>query len=53
MIKADGYKKVKSAIIGELSEDKTTYKNTSSVECDCICVSGFWTPSVHGISIRK
>ena len=47
VIKADGYKKVKSAIIGELSEDKTTYKNTSSVECDCICVSGFWTPSVH------
>ena len=47
VIKANGYKKVKSAIIGELSEDKTTYKNTSSVECDCICVSGFWTPSVH------
>ena len=47
VIKADGYKKVKSAIIGELSEDKKTYKNTSSVECDCICVSGFWTPSVH------
>ncbi|MDA9709357.1 sarcosine oxidase subunit alpha family protein [Candidatus Pelagibacter sp.] len=47
VIKADGYKKVKSAIIGELSEDKTTYKNISSVECDCICVSGFWTPSVH------
>ncbi len=47
VIKADGYKKVKSAIIGELSEDKTAYKNTKSVECDCICVSGFWTPSVH------
>ena len=47
VIKANGYKKVKSAIIGELSEDKTKYKNTDTVECDCICVSGFWTPSVH------
>ncbi len=47
VIKANGYKKVKSAIIGELSEDKTKYKNTATVECDCICVSGFWTPSVH------
>ena len=47
VVKANGYKKVKSAIIGELSEDKTEYKNTNKVECDCICVSGFWTPSVH------
>ena len=47
VIKANGYKKVKSAIIGELSEDKTSYKKTLTVECDCICVSGFWTPSVH------
>ena len=47
VIKANGYKKVKSAIIGELSEDKTEYKNTNTIECDCICVSGFWTPSVH------
>ncbi len=47
VIKANGYKKVKSAIIGELSEDKTSYKKTLTIECDCICVSGFWTPSVH------
>ena len=47
VIKANGYKKVKSADIGELSEDKTEYKNIKKVECDCICVSGFWTPSVH------
>jgi len=47
VIKAKGYKKVKSAFIGELSDDKTKYKNTKSIECDCICVSGFWTPSVH------
>ena len=47
VIKANGYKKVKSAIIGELTEDKSGYKNSKIVECDCICVSGFWTPSVH------
>ena len=47
VIKANGYKKVKSAIIGELTEDKSGYKNTQTVDCDCICVSGFWTPSVH------
>ena len=47
VIKANGYKKVKSADIGELSEDKTEYKNIKKVECDCICVSGYWTPSVH------
>ena len=47
VIKANGYKKVKSAIIGELSEDKSGYKKTSTITCDSICVSGFWTPSVH------
>ena len=47
VIKANGYKKVRSAIIGELSKDKSGYKNTSTITCDSICVSGFWTPSVH------
>ncbi len=47
VIKANGYKKVRSAIIGELTEDKSAYKNTTSIICDSICVSGFWTPSVH------
>ena len=47
VIKANGYKKVKSAIIGELTDDKRNYINTESIDCDCICVSGFWTPSVH------
>jgi len=47
VVKANGYKKVKSAIIGELTDDRTGYKNTKDIECDCICVSGFWTPTVH------
>ena len=47
VIKANGYKKVKSAIIGKLSKDKTSFEKTETIECDCICVSGFWTPTVH------
>ncbi len=44
---ANGYKKVNSAVIGKLNSDKTEFLNTETVKCDCICVSGFWTPTVH------
>ena len=44
---ANGYKKVKSATIGKLNSDKTDFVSTEVVDCDCICVSGFWTPTVH------
>lgn len=44
---ANGYKKVKSAKIGKLNSNKTGFENIETVECDCICVSGFWTPTVH------
>ena len=47
VIAANGYKKVKSALIGELNKDKTEFKNSEIIKCDCICVSGFWTPTVH------
>ena len=47
VIKANGYKKVKSAQIGKLNKDKTAFENSETIECDCICVSGFWTPTVH------
>ena len=47
VIAANGYKKVKSAKIGKLNKDKTEFENFENVECDCICVSGFWTPTVH------
>ena len=39
--------KVKSAQIGKLNKDKTGFENSETIECDCICVSGFWTPTVH------
>ena len=47
VIAANGYKKVKSAQIGKLNKDKTSFVNSETIECDCICVSGFWTPTVH------
>ncbi len=47
VIKANGYKKVKSAKIGKLSKDKKSFEKIETIECDCICVSGFWTPTVH------
>ena len=47
VIAAKGYKKVKAAEIGKLNSDKTGYEKTETINCDCICVSGFWTPTVH------
>ena len=47
IIAANGYKKVKSAQIGKLNKDKAGFENSETIECDCICVSGFWTPTVH------
>ena len=42
-----GYKKVKSATIGELTESRDGYKNLTTIPCDSIFVSGNWTPTVH------
>ncbi len=42
-----GYKKVKSATIGELTESKDGYKYLTTIPCDSIFVSGNWTPTVH------
>ena len=42
-----GYKKVKSATIGELTKSKDGYKNLTTIPCDSIFVSGNWTPTVH------
>ena len=47
VISAKGYKKVKYAEIGKLSSNKTSFSNIEKISCDCICVSGFWTPTVH------
>ena len=42
-----GYKKVSSATIGKLNKAKDGFKSLSELKCDCICVSGNWTPTVH------
>ena len=47
VVAAKGYKKVKSADIAEISEDKKNLSKIENVICDCICVSGFWTPTIH------
>ena len=43
----NGYLRVKSATIGKLNGDKSGYENLENIPCDCICVSGNWTPTVH------
>tara|TARA_B100001123_G_scaffold212437_1_gene239917 strand:- start:1337 stop:4333 length:2997 start_codon:yes stop_codon:yes gene_type:complete len=47
VVAAKGYKKVKSAEIAKISEDKKKLGQIENVKCDCICVSGFWTPTIH------
>ncbi len=47
VVAAQGYKKVKSADIASISEDKKKLGKIENVQCDCICVSGFWTPTIH------
>jgi len=47
VIAAKGYKKVKSAEIAKISEDKKDLGKIENINCDCICVSGFWTPTIH------
>jgi len=47
IVNSEGYLRVKSATIGKLNSDKSGYENLENVSCDCICVSGNWTPTVH------
>ncbi len=47
VVAAKGYKKVNSADIANISEDKKNISNIENIKCDCICVSGFWTPTIH------
>jgi len=47
VVNALGYKKVNSAVIGKLNKEKSGYDNLENISCDCICVSGNWTPTVH------
>ena len=47
VVAAKGYKKVNSADIGKISDNKKNISNIENIKCDCICVSGFWSPTIH------
>jgi len=47
VVNSKGYLRVNSATIGKLNSDKSGYENLENISCDCICVSGNWTPTVH------
>jgi len=47
IVNSKGYLRVNSATIGKLNENKSGYENLENVSCDCICVSGNWTPTAH------
>ncbi len=47
VVNTQGYKRVNSALIGKLNKEKSGYESLESIKCDCICVSGNWTPTVH------
>ena len=47
VVSAKGYKKVKSADIAKISDNKKELSSIENISCDCICVSGFWTPTIH------
>jgi len=47
VVKAHGYRKVKSAVIGKLNKERSDYESLETINCDCICISGNWTPTVH------
>ena len=47
VVNTEGYLRVKSATIGKLNKDKSGYEKLENIACDCVCVSGNWTPTVH------
>ena len=47
VVAAKGYKKVQSAEVAKISDDKNELGPLENISCDCICVSGFWTPTIH------
>jgi len=47
VVNSEGYLRVNSATIGKLNSNKSGYESLENVSCDCICVSGNWTPTVH------
>ena len=47
VVNTKGYLRLNSATIGKFNSDKSGYEKLENISCDCICVSGNWTPTVH------
>jgi len=47
VVNTKGYLRLNSATIGKFNNDKSGYEKLENISCDCICVSGNWTPTVH------
>ncbi len=47
IVNSKGYLRVNSATVGKLNDDRSGYESLENISCDCICVSGNWTPTVH------
>ncbi len=47
VMNSKGYLRVSSATVGKLNNKKSDYESLENIQCDCICVSGNWTPTVH------
>lgn len=47
VVNTKGYLRLNSATIGKFNSDKSDYEKLENISCDCICVSGNWTPTVH------
>ncbi len=47
VVNSKGHLRVNSATIGKLNSNKSDYESLKNVSCDCICLSGNWTPTVH------
>ena len=47
IVNTKGYLRVNSATIGKLNNEKSGFESFENISCDCICVSGNWTPTAH------
>jgi len=47
VVNTKGYRRINLATIGKFNNDRSGYENFIDISCDCICVSGNWTPTIH------
>jgi len=47
VVNTKGYRRINLATIGKFNNDRSGYENFIDISCDCFCVSGNWTPTIH------